>query len=230
MAKTKSETIAKEFLLAEHALFKEFFQGDLEVAEKRVDLFIKLSTGVMAFIGALLGLTKTSLFEPNTGYAQILIVSGFLALAMLVIGHVILVRIAYRNVSLQKWKIRLGFVRKKLREISKSGPLKTYLPFDADREKYELKDSQRWDTGGLNEVMMNINTIILVVFLEILLELFRDFVSIVDVWWMFFPVLCGILGYFAGRYLQKRDIESKNKEWEKEAKASIERSKAEILV
>ena len=251
--------MVKDILLAEHTAVKDFFREDLAVAEKRVNLFIKISGGGIAFIGALLGLSNTSLFgEEIGGYYQFLAVGIFISLVLLVIGYSILVGIAFLNINHMKWKKRMGILRSRFRKIGKPF-LDNYFIFYADHDGYpenvpslvmksytsgeksdepnsesdnakrkkdakdkELDGLQCWGNGGLNDLMLNLNAIILVVFLELSLELIRYCLNIgLSSWWtiIIFPAI--LIGYLTGVVVQKNRIRKKTKDWQDEVKKYI---------
>ena len=199
MKRVEEMKLAKDFLLAERNAIKEFFQGDMKVAEKRVDFFIKISGGAIAFIGVLFGLVDSSLLGGTyVGYTQILIVGIFLALVLLVFGYSTLVRIAFMNINHEKWKKRLSILRNKFREIS---PILEdgYFPFRTDHHDYIMNDDpQKWGRGGLNSVMRRLNAIILVVLIELIAELIRSSLSIDNIFWICIPVLIAICCFYVG--------------------------------
>ena len=211
----------KEFLLAEHKMFNDFFMEDLHVAEKRIDFFITLSTAVLTFMGVLAGLSKTEILG-EFGTTDVMIIAGFLLFALLMIGRVILIRIGYRNVSLERWKVRMAQIREKFRQMTDSEKyLEDYFPFRADHRTYKPKDYQRWGKGGLNELVLIMNTIIATVLLEIILELLNSFAGSANTLWMGIQLGCGLIGFLLAYFMQKNYLSKKTDMWKREGEDTI---------
>jgi len=97
---------------------------------------------------------------------------------------------------------------------------------NAKRKKHvknkQLDGLQGWGNGGLNDLMLNLNAIILVVFLELSLELIRYCFNIaLSSWWttIIFPAI--VIGYLTGIVVQKNRIRKKTDTWQKEVKEYI---------
>jgi hypothetical protein len=182
-----------------------------------------------------LGLSSTDILGTFFDYSGLLILGIFLAPTLLVIGYSILIRIAYRNVSIEKWKKRMAMITNEFRQLpEKEKPGKigilgmSYLPFKVQLEGYDFADTQNWDRGGLHVIMMRINAIVVVMFAELILELIRYNISGYWIGWVIFPVCGGFLVYYAATMTQRWDIDRRTAEWYCDVKdhiADITRSK-----
>ena len=76
--------------------------------------------------------------------------------------------------------------------------------------------------------MVNLNTLLLVVFVEILLELFRFNQSLSFIPWIVVPGIFGIFFLVVGYKLQKWHIDRRTEKWVDEANEYIERVKVVI--
>ncbi|MHA2322715.1 MAG: hypothetical protein ACXACG_13785 [Candidatus Thorarchaeota archaeon] len=230
-AKKSLLTTKKEILLAEHAVFKEFFVSALGVAEKRVNSFVKMAGAAVAFVGGLVALSSQSIFSEASpegdliigigGYYQFLLLATFVSLILLVIGHSILVRVAYMNVNDEKWKKRMGLVRRKLRELVS---IEDYMPFRADHPEFTLGSKlQEWGSGGLNDFMIKVNSVLCVIFFEFILEIIRyqEILEFSEFWWEVSVISVLVAGYIIGYIVQRLYISVKSIGWESDVSKYI---------
>ena len=144
----------EQLLLAEYAHMAESLLRNEEAGERRVTVFITLTTGVGAAVAFAAGQTRVL----HPGQRDPLVILGLLAL--LALGYLTFVRIVSRNVASDRYKRRLGRVRRYF-VMGPDDPRLRFLAFDPFQPDFRKPASWRVARGGWLETVAMIDALLL---------------------------------------------------------------------
>ena len=145
-AQREADSDFPQFLVAEYNHVVESFLRNEEDGEKRATFFLTLSAAVAAVLGFLLRERS----GPGIA-AQIILVESAI-LALLLLGFFSFARVVGRNVASDRYKRRLGRIRRYF-VGSRTDPRLRYLPFDPYQVDSRRLPSWRAARGGWLEVV-----------------------------------------------------------------------------
>jgi len=149
----------EKLLLAEYEYMTRCYLGNEELGERRVNLFITLTTAVLTTIAAITG---TGIPLLGVAAEPKLFLVG--SIVLFLFGMITLMRIIHRNIETDKFLQKLDSIRTYF--VGSSDEKLQYLPFNPYGKKKQRRVKKGWKaifslgTGGLLQTVALMNSLI----------------------------------------------------------------------